>query len=141
MSNEESTVPLAQDHTQQETLPSAASPATIHPACASFHRLPLEVAPGSIQQVGNALFVLWIKIAGTLLAARLLFLIWQVVVLLIITLMLVATLNPLVRRLQKRLKRAYAISIVVFGIIATSGGLLVLMIPPLVLQRADEIIR
>ena len=100
-------------------------------------RSPIIVDPETIRQGGHALFLLWLKIAATLLAARLLAAIWPIVLLTIFTLMLVATLNPLVRRLQKRLTRASAISIVVFGIIATCGGLLVLMIPSLVTQARN----
>jgi predicted PurR-regulated permease PerM len=80
------------------------------------------------------LFVLWLKIAATLLAARLLALVWPVIVLLILSLMLVVTFNPLVRRLQSRLTRGWAITAVVLGLIATGAGSLVLMIPPLVRQ-------
>jgi predicted PurR-regulated permease PerM len=94
----------------------------------------LVVAPDTIKDAGNTLFVLWLKIAATILAMRLLQNIWPIIELTVFTLMLVATLNPLVRRLQKHLTRAKAISIVVFGIIVTLGGLLVLMIPPLVSQ-------
>jgi predicted PurR-regulated permease PerM len=103
-------------------------------------RSPLEISRETINNAGNALFVLWLKIAATLLAARFLSIVWPVVVLTIVTLMLVATLNPLVRRLQKHLKRAYAITLVVFGIIVTSGGLLVLMIPPLVVQARNLLV-
>jgi predicted PurR-regulated permease PerM len=104
------------------------------PEAAHAVHSPIAIAPETIRHAGNALFVLWLKIAATLLAARLMSNIWQIVVLAIFTLMLVATLNPLVRRLQKRLTRAKAIAIVVFGIVATTGALLVLMIPPLVSQ-------
>lgn len=119
---------------------SPSGPAEPRDTSAEFQRLPIDVSPDTIKHAGNALFVLWLKIAATLVAARLIALIWQIVVLTMLTLMLVATLNPLVRRLQKRLTRAYAISIVVFGIIVTSGGLLVLMIPPLVVQARNLLI-
>jgi predicted PurR-regulated permease PerM len=81
-----------------------------------------------------------LKIAATLVAARFLSIVWPVVVLTVVTLMLVATLNPLVRRLQQWLTRAFAITLVVFGIIVTSGGLLVLMIPPLVAQARNLLV-
>jgi predicted PurR-regulated permease PerM len=54
--------------------------------------------------------------------------------------MLVATFNPLVRRLQTRLTRAGAITTVVVGCVATSAGLLALMIPPLVRQARNLMI-
>src|ERR1043165_7778942 len=75
-------------------------------AIATRHLVPLEISSETIELAGKALFVLWLKIAATLVAARFLFIIWPVIVLLIISLMLVATLNPLVRRLQKWLTRA-----------------------------------
>jgi predicted PurR-regulated permease PerM len=101
---------------------------------------PISFATDTIKQAGNVLFELWLKIAATLFAAVLLVKIWPVVVLAIFTLMLVATLNPLVRRLQRHLTRGKAISIVVFGIIVTCGALLILMISPLVSQAHSLII-
>lgn len=98
------------------------------------------MSPETLKHVGNALFVLWLKIAATIVAARLLTAIWQVVMLMVFTLMLVATLSPVVRKLQKRLTRSDAIIVVVFGIIVTSGALLVLMIPPLVLQAQNLLV-
>src|SRR5437868_2598493 len=59
----------------------------------------IELSSNTIKQAGNALFTLWLKIGATLLALRLLSLVWPVLVLTLVTLMLVATLNPLVRRL------------------------------------------
>ncbi len=98
---------------------------------------PLDLSPESIRHAGNALFVLWLKIAATLLAARLLVLIWPVLVLLILSLMLVATFNPLVRRLQARVKRSYAITTVVFTALTLGAGMFALMVPPLVRQARN----
>lgn len=98
---------------------------------------PIVLADASVRRLGGELFVLWLKILATLLALKLVTLVWPVVVLLILSLMLVATFNPLVRYLQQRLKRSYAISIVVSGIMASCGGLIILMVPPLVRQARN----
>src|SRR5262245_11191599 len=103
-------------------------------ADASPPRQQVEIAPESIERAAGALFVLWLKIGATLVVAKLVVLVWPVIVLLILSLMLVTTFNPLVRRLQKRLTRAWAITAVVVGLVVTSAGMLTLMIPPLVEQ-------
>lgn len=98
---------------------------------------PLSIAPETIQQTGKALFVLWLKIAATLALARILVLIWPVILLLILSLMLVATFNPLVRRLQKHVARGWAITTVVFGVLFATVGLLALIIPVLFRQARN----
>jgi predicted PurR-regulated permease PerM len=100
----------------------------------------VEVSPDTVERVGAALFRLWLKIGATLLAVKFVALIWPVLVLIILSLMLVATFNPLVRRLQARLTRAWAITAVVVGCVATGAGLLILMIPPLVRQTRGLLI-
>jgi predicted PurR-regulated permease PerM len=94
----------------------------------------VEITPETVERVGAALFVLWLKIGATLLIAWLLVLVWPVVVLFILCLMLVATFNPLVRRLQTRLTRGWAITAVVSVLVSFGAGVLILMIPPLVRQ-------
>jgi predicted PurR-regulated permease PerM len=103
-------------------------------------RREVEVTPATVDRVGAALFTLWLKIAATLIIARLLLLVWPVIVLLILSLMLVATFNPLVHRLQTRLTRVWAITAVVLGCIVAGAGLLVLMIPPLVRQARQLLV-
>lgn len=98
------------------------------------HYREVEITPETVERVGAALFVLWLKIGATLLIARLLVLVWPVVVLFVLCLMLVATFNPLVRRLQTRLTRGWAITAVVSALAGFGAGVLFLMIPPLVRQ-------
>ena len=80
------------------------------------------------------MFILWLKIGLTLVAFRFFSYIWPVIILLTISLMLVATLNPLLKKLQKYIRRSLAISVIVFMAIVSTGGLLVMMFPPLVRQ-------
>lgn len=96
--------------------------------------LPVSLSPATIHQIGGALFTLWLKIGATLLLVKLLALVWPVLVLLVISLMLVATFNPLVRSMQRFVTRAWAITAVVIGCVMTTAGLLVMVIPPLVRQ-------
>nr|CAA9256797.1 hypothetical protein AVDCRST_MAG63-2211 [uncultured Armatimonadetes bacterium] len=92
------------------------------------------LSPATIEQAGRALFVLWLKIAATLVLAKLLIVVWPVLIQVILSLMLVAAFNPVVRRLQNRLSRGKAITAVVGASVAVITGLLVLMIPPLLGQ-------
>lgn len=134
---ETTTLPTPESTVKAELLQNTTGTSEPLETSSSLQLPPIEISQETINRAGNALFVLWLKIAATLLTIRFLSLIWPVIELMIITLMLVATLNPLVRRLQKRLTRAYAISVVVFGIIVTCGSLLVLMIPLLVMQARN----
>jgi predicted PurR-regulated permease PerM len=104
---------------------------------ATTEREQITLAPETIKKVENALFVLWLKIAATLIAARLVVLVWPVLILLIISLMLVAAFTPLVRRLQKRLTRGWAITTVVFGILFLFVGIMAVVIPPLFRQARN----
>src|SRR5262245_29172598 len=116
------------------------NPLDTEPAKATVHapeHSRLDVSDATIKRVGSALFLLWLKIAATILVGWLVVLIWPVIILLILSLMLVATFNPLVRRLQQRITRAWAITLVAFGIVASGAGLLVMMIPPLVRQARN----
>ncbi len=94
----------------------------------------IELSPETIKEAAHALFILWLKIAATLVAARLAVLIWPVFVLVILSVMLVATFNPLVTRLQQRIKRANAISLVVGAVSVATAALLAVIIPPLLRQ-------
>lgn len=99
---------------------------------------PITIEPETLKQTGKMLFSLWLKIAATLLIARLCVLIWPVIVLLLLSLMLVATFNPMVRRLQNRLTRGWAITTVVFSVLLTCTGLLALVIP-LIFRQARNV--
>lgn len=74
------------------------------------------------------------KILGALLGLWLLSRIWPAVVLLAFAVMLAATFNPLVRRLELRLKRAGALAAVIAGIAGLGALLIGVLIPPLVRQ-------
>jgi predicted PurR-regulated permease PerM len=100
----------------------------------------VDVTPETVERVGAALFTLWLKIGATLLIARLLALVWPVIVLFVLSLMLVATFNPLVRRLQTRLTRGWAITAVVSALIVVGAGVLILMIPPLLRQGRNLLV-
>lgn len=82
-----------------------------------------DIAPAAILKVGGAILGVWLAIQ-----------VWPVVVLVLLSLMLVATFNPLVRRLQARFHRSWAITTVTLGVILLGALLLALMIPPLVRQ-------
>ncbi|MEP6756558.1 MAG: AI-2E family transporter, partial [Chthonomonadales bacterium] len=94
----------------------------------------ISVSPDTITRVSHAVFTLWIKIGFTLIAFRFFGLVWPVLILIISSLMLVATLNPLLRKLQKYIRRTLAISAILFVTIVATGGLIVLMVPPLMNQ-------
>jgi predicted PurR-regulated permease PerM len=100
----------------------------------------VDVTPETVERIGAALFTLWLKIGATLLIARLLALVWPVIVLFVLSLMLVATFNPLVRRLQTRLTRGWAITAVVSALIGVGAGVLILMIPPLLRQGRNLLV-
>jgi predicted PurR-regulated permease PerM len=82
-------------------------------------RVEIDIAPATIIKVGAAL-------AGVWLVAK----VWPVLVLVLLSLMLVATFNPLVRQLQARFSRTWSITAVTFAVVLLGAALLVLMIPP-----------
>lgn len=98
--------------------PTAARPEPLH--------VVNDIAPAALLKVGGAGLGLWLLIQ-----------VWPVVVLVLLSLMLVATFNPLVRRLQERFNRTWAITAVTLGGVVLGAGLLVLMIPPLVRQAQN----
>ena len=104
------------------------------------HSVSHALSADTIVRASHALFILWLKIGLTLLAFRFFSYIWPVIILVVISLMLVATLNPLLRKLQKYIRRSLAISVIVFTVIVSTGGLLVMMVPPLVKQAHNLLI-
>jgi predicted PurR-regulated permease PerM len=74
-------------------------------------------------KLGGALFLLWF-LSKT----------WSVVALLSVALMLVATLSPIVRRIEARFNRRFGIVLVAVGVVGIAGSLLGILIPPLVRQ-------
>jgi predicted PurR-regulated permease PerM len=88
----------------------------------------IDIAPAALVEVGAALFAGWLLTR-----------VWPVIVLLLISLMFVATFYPLVRRLQERTGRRRAITAVTMGVALTIAALLALMIPPLVRQASGLI--
>jgi predicted PurR-regulated permease PerM len=106
--------------------PSAPAPAAVLAPPLASARVEFDVAPAAILKVGGALLACW-------LAAR----VWPVVVLLLLSLMLVATFNPFVRRLQARIDRVWALTAVILGVVVSGAGLVVMVIPPLVRQAGN----
>jgi len=86
-------------------------------------RVQHDVAPAALLKVGGAVLAAWLVVK-----------VWPVLVLVLISLMLVATFNPVVRRLQTRFNRTGAITAVTLGVLLLSALLVMLMIPPLVSQ-------
>ena len=87
------------------------------------HRVEIEISTRAILKVLGTLLLLWL-LAGT----------WQVILWVIVSLMFVATFNPLVRRLQSRIDRPAAILSVVLLVLLVVGGLLSVIVPVLVQQ-------
>jgi predicted PurR-regulated permease PerM len=82
-----------------------------------------DIAPAALFKVIGAVLGVWLVIQ-----------VWPVIVLVLLSLMLVATFNPMVRRLQARFNRTWAITAVTLGIVLLVGVLLVLIIPPIIRQ-------
>ncbi len=87
------------------------------------HRVTFDIAPAAIFKVLFTVVTLW-----------LLNRIFPVLILIVLSLMLVATFNPLVRKWQARLGRSWAIVVVVTALIGGFLGILAVLIPPLVIQ-------
>jgi predicted PurR-regulated permease PerM len=90
---------------------------------ASTMRVQNDVAPAAILKVGGALLAAWLVVK-----------VWPVLVLVLISLMLVATFNPVVRRLQTRVNRTGAITVVTLGVLLLGALFVMLMIPSLIDQ-------
>ena len=86
-------------------------------------------------------FAAILKVILAIAAVRLLLVIWPVLLLVVFSLMLVATFNPLVRRLQARLARTWAITLVVTGAVVALVGFLALLLPPLIHQGSSLVER
>ena len=117
----------------EETKASVATVATEEGLIASLtvasappkHRVTFDIAPAAI-----------FKVLFTVASVWLLMRIFPVLILIVLSLMLVATFNPLVRKWQARLGRSWAIVGVVTALIVVFLGTLALLIPPLVIQGA-----
>lgn len=75
-----------------------------------------------------------LKVLGTWAALWLLGATWHVILWLLLSLVFVATFNPLVRRLQRRIHRQWAITSVVLLTVLVAGSLLAVIIPVLLRQ-------
>ncbi len=100
------------------------------PVQGKSHRITYDIAPAAI-----------FKVVGTVAAIWLLIHIFPVIILIALSLMLVATFNPLVRKLQARLGRSWAIVGLVTTLVITFMGALALMIPPLISQGLNVVQR
>ncbi len=89
----------------------------------SVRRVAFDITPASIWRVLLTLAALWFVLH-----------ILPVVILMVLSLMLVATFNPLVSRLQVRMRRSWAIVGVVSGVVLLFLGTLAVLIPPFVYQ-------
>jgi putative heme transporter len=123
--SEPSTDPLDPSQAAPSVPPTSSSNETTPPEVTHIQH---DIAPAAIGKVGGLLIGVWL--VGK---------VWPVLVLLLLSLMLVATFNPLVRRLQSRLNRSWAITAVMVGIVALGALLLALTIPPLVRQAQNLI--
>jgi predicted PurR-regulated permease PerM len=74
------------------------------------------------------------KVGGALLAAWLVVKVWPVLVQVFVALLLVATFNPIVRRLQTRFNRTGAVTVLTLGVLLLVAAVAILMFPPLVHQ-------
>jgi predicted PurR-regulated permease PerM len=89
----------------------------------SAMRVQCDVAPAAILKVGGGLLAAWLVVK-----------VWPVLVLIFVSLMLVATFNPIVRRLETRFNRTGAITALTVGVVLLGAVLVILMIPPRVRQ-------
>lgn len=92
------------------------------------HRVTFDIAPPAIFKVLMTVATIWLVMR-----------IFPVLILVILSLMLVATFNPLVRKWQARLGRSWAIVAVVTALIVAFLGTLALLIPPMVIQGAKVV--
>jgi predicted PurR-regulated permease PerM len=95
---------------------------------AAKHRVTFDIAPAAIYKVLFTVFTIWLLIR-----------IFPVLILIVLSLMLVATFNPLVRKWQARLGRSWAIVAVVTALIGAFLGTLAVLIPSLLSQGANLI--
>jgi predicted PurR-regulated permease PerM len=95
---------------------------------AAKHRVTFDIAPAAIYKVLFTVATIWLLIR-----------IFPVLILIVLSLMLVATFNPLVRKWQARLGRSWAIVAVVTALIGLFLGTLAVLIPSLLSQGANLI--
>jgi predicted PurR-regulated permease PerM len=91
----------------------------------------------TVKSLGRELFFCCLRVGACLIALWLTVKALPILILIILSLMMVATFSPTVRRMQKRISRGSAISIIVVSTIALIAVLLVIMIPPLVKQAQN----
>jgi predicted PurR-regulated permease PerM len=89
------------------------------------HRVTFDIAPAAIFKVLLTVATIWFVMR-----------VFPVLILIVLSLMLVATFNPFVRKLQARLGRSWAIAALVTLLIGGFLGMLALLIPPLLFQGA-----
>ena len=89
------------------------------------HRVTFDIDPAAIFKVLLTVATIWLIMR-----------IFPVLILIVLSLMLVATFNPFVRKLQARLGRSWAIAALVTLLIGGFLGMLALLIPPLLFQGA-----
>lgn len=106
-------------------LPDGLIATLITPPDADRRHVTIDVAPAAIFKILAAIGTVWLLIR-----------IFPVLVLVALSLMLVATFNPLVRKWQAKLGRSWAIVAVVTALVLAFLGTLGLLIPPLVSQGA-----
>jgi predicted PurR-regulated permease PerM len=89
----------------------------------SAMRVQFDVATAAILKVGGALLAAWLVVK-----------VWPVLVQVFVSLLLVATFNPIVQRLETRFNRAKAITVLTVGVLLLVAAVAILMFPPLVRQ-------
>nr|MDQ2732131.1 AI-2E family transporter [Armatimonadota bacterium] len=90
--------------------------------------LTLDIAPAAI-----------LKVVLTLLALKLCFTVWIVFVLIAFALLLTAAFNPIVRKLQARVNRTWAVLALVLTGVGAVVGLIALLVPPLISETSSLI--
>ncbi len=98
---------------------------------------PVSLSHETVKLMGKELFTLFLKVVASLILLWLVVQSLPVLILVIISLMLVATFAPTVRRMQKRISRGWAISVIVFGFVACVAIALIYLIPPLIKQAQN----
>lgn len=116
------------------------NPAEVKTKESEFSGAEITLSRETVRALGRELFLCCLRVGACLIALWLTVQALQVLILIILSLMLVATFSPTVRRMQTRIPRSGAISIVVIGFIALTAALLVIMVPPLIKQAQNLLI-
>lgn len=99
------------------------------------HQLPDHARPSEVRHTVDISPRALIKIAVALLLWWLLVKLWPVLLVVLLSLMLVATFNPLVRRLERRFSsRSLSIATILVVVALVTAGFLTLLVPVLVTQ-------